>query len=57
MEALKNTEVDGAPMEVSLAKPQGDQNQKKKLAIKSRFNPQQYGAGGAFLPHIFSIFF
>ncbi|KAL3073628.1 hypothetical protein niasHT_036298 [Heterodera trifolii] len=45
MEALKNTEVDGAPMEVSLAKPQGDQNQKKKLAIKSRFNPQQYGAG------------
>ncbi|KAL3104736.1 hypothetical protein niasHT_027838 [Heterodera trifolii] len=40
MEALKNTEVDGAPMEVSLAKPQGDQNQKKKLAIKSRFNPQ-----------------
>uniref|UniRef100_A0A914HFF1 RRM domain-containing protein n=1 Tax=Globodera rostochiensis TaxID=31243 RepID=A0A914HFF1_GLORO len=45
MEALKNTELDGAEMEISLAKPQGDQNQKKKLAIKSRFNPQQYGAG------------
>jgi hypothetical protein len=47
MEALNKTEIDGAEIEISLAKPQGDQMQKKKLAMK-RFpgsSQQHYGAG------------
>lgn len=34
MEAVNKTTIDGIEIEISLAKPQGDQNQKKKLAMK-----------------------
>jgi hypothetical protein len=45
MKALNHTPIEEVAIEISLAKPQGDQNQKKKLAMK-RFGQQPtYGAG------------
>lgn len=44
MKALNHTPIEEVAIEISLAKPQGDQNQKKKLAMK-RFGQQPtYGA-------------